>query len=316
MTGAIGTGPAALLAVTMFFWGTAFRATAVGAQHASPIVFSALRALPAALALLVVAGVMRRRLPADRRTLALAVVCGLLTVSLAFEGLAEATNLAGPGNAAVLINTVPFFAVLFAWLALRAPTPRIAVAGLVVGFTGVVVMVSSQLGGGSVGHLLLGESIALLAAAGFAVAALIISHIAACDPGFDVLGFTTLQYVAGSVVLIGLSWVYGHPASTDWGSASLWTSVAWVALGSSAAASICFNLALGRISAPRATAWQFLAPVVAVLVEAARGNTPSAPVVAGMTLAIAGVAVVSMAQAVSPVEHIVPSMPPNQPSER
>ena len=97
-------------------------------------------------------------------------------------------------------------------------------------------------------------------------------------------------------MLIPLAWVFGHPGSADWGSAALWESVAWVALGSSAAASVCFNLALVRVSAARATAWQFLAPVVAVLVEAARGDTPSALVLAGMTLAVAGVAVVSMAQ--------------------
>jgi drug/metabolite transporter (DMT)-like permease len=302
VTGAIGAGPAALLGVTMFFWGTGFRATAVGAQHASPIVFSTLRAVPATLALLAVVALMRRRLPREGRMLGLAAVCGLLTVSLTFAGIAEATKLAGPGNAAVLINSSPFFAVLFAWLALRAPTPRIAIAGIAVGFTGVVVMVSSQLGAGSIGHLLLGESIALLAAAGFAVGALIIAHTAAHIPGLDMLGFTTLQFIAGSVVLIALTCVYGHPGSTDWGSAALWKSVAWVALGSSAAAQVCFNLALGRISAPRATSWQFLAPVVAVLLEVARGNTPSALVVAGMTLAIAGVAVVSMGQpAVEPV---------------
>jgi drug/metabolite transporter (DMT)-like permease len=295
VTGAIGAGPAAMLAVTMFFWGTAFRATVVGAQHASPIVFSMLRAVPAALVLVAVA-LIRRRLACDRRTLRLAAICGVLTVALSFEGIAEATKLAGPANAAVLINTAPFFAVLFAWLALRTPTPRTALAGLVVGFTGVVVMVSSQLGGGSIGHLLLGESIALLAAAGFAVGALIIGHTAARDPGLDMLSFTALQYVVGSVVLIALSWVSGQSGDTDWGSSALWESVAWVALGSSAAASVCFNLALGRTSAARATAWQFLAPVVAVLLETARGNAPSGLVVAGMALAIAGVAAVSLAQ--------------------
>lgn len=81
------------------------------------------------------------------------------------------------------------------------------------------------------------------------------------------LAFTTLQYIVGSVVLVLPMAVYGRPATTDWGSASLWESVAWVALGSSAAASICFNLALRRVAAPHATAWQFLAPVVAVIVK-------------------------------------------------
>jgi drug/metabolite transporter (DMT)-like permease len=293
--GPVGAGPAALLGITMFFWGTAFRATAVGAQHASPIVFSTLRAGPATVALLVATALMRARLPRDRRTLLVGAVCGILTVSLTFEGIAEATKLAGPGNAAVLINTAPFFTALFAWLALGSHTPRIAIAGLVVGFSGVVVMVSSQLGGGSIGHLALGMAIALLTAAGFAVGALMIAHAAGRDPRLDMLGFTTYQYMVGSVVLAALMVIYGHPQTADWGSASLWEAVAWVALGSSALASICFNLALRRISAARATTWQFLAPVVAVLVEAARGNTPGAVVIVGMALAIGGVAVVSLA---------------------
>ena len=279
----------------MFFWGTAFRATAVGAQHATPIVFSTLRAVPGTLALLVVLALTRARLPRDGRTIMLGAVIGFLTVSLTFEGIAEATKLAGPGNAAVLTNTAPFFTVVFARLALGAHTPRVAIGGLVVGFTGVVVMVSSQLGGGSIGNLVLGSAIALLAAAGFAVGALLIAHTARCDPRLDMLGFTTLQYIFGSLLLIALMPIYGNPGGTDWGAGALWAAIAWVALGSSAAASVCFNLALRRISAARATAWQFLAPVVAVVVEAARGSAPGPVVIVGMALAITGVAVVSVA---------------------
>ncbi len=294
--GTVGPATAALLGTTMFFWGTAFRATAVGGRHASPIVFSTLRAAPATLALLAVVVFTRGRLPRDRRTVRLGALSGILTVAIAFEGLAEATKLAGPGNAAVLINTAPFFAVLLARVALRARTPRMAIAGLVIGFTGVVVMVSSQLGRGSVGDLALGTAIALFTACGFATGALIIARTARADPELDMLGFTALQYFVGSVVLAVLMVIYGHPASADWTSSALWESVAWVALGSSAAASICFNLALRRVSAARATAWQFLAPVVAVVVEAARGNAPGPVVIAGMALAIAGVAAVSIAQ--------------------
>lgn len=57
---------------------------------------------------------------------------------------------------------------------------------------------------------------------------------------------------------------------------------------------MCFNLALRRIPATRATGWQFLAPVVAVVVEAARGDAPGLATVIGMALAIAGVAIVSL----------------------
>lgn len=246
------------------------------------------------MVLLIVVSLMRGRFPRDRRTLAIGALTGVLTVSLVFEGIAESTKLAGPGNSAVLTNTAPFFTVIFARAAFAQRTPRMAVGGLILGFTGVVVMVSSQLGGGSLAHVALGTTIALAAAAGFAVGALLIAHTAARQPNLDMLGFTAVQYVVGVLVLVLLVPIYGHLGRTDWGSGSLWGPVAWVSLGSSAAGSICFNLALRRISAARATGWQFLAPVVAVVVEAVLGNVPGGAAIVGMVAAIAGVAIVSL----------------------
>ncbi|MBV9004024.1 MAG: EamA family transporter [Solirubrobacterales bacterium] len=213
---AIGAGSAALLATTMFFWGTAFRATAIGAGHASPTVFSALRALPATLALLLAVAVSGARLPRDRPMLILGAISGPLVVSLTFEGIAVATKLAGAGNAAVLINTAPFFAVVFASAIFAQRTSRTTLGGLVIGFAGVVVMVSSQLGAtSSVGQTALGMFIALAAAAGFAVGALITGHAAARDPRLDMLGFTTLQYIVGSLLLIALAAIFGDVGGTD-----------------------------------------------------------------------------------------------------
>lgn len=303
--GTVGAGPAALLATTMFFWGTAFHATSIGARHATPLVFSTLRALPATLALLVIVALLRARLPRDRRTLAMGALTGVLTVSLVFEGIAESTRLAGPGNAAVLTNAAPFFTVIFARAACGQRTSRMAVGGLGLGFVGVVVMVSSQLGGGSLVDVALGMVIALMTAAGFAVGALLIAHIATQRPDLDMLGFTAVQYVVGALVLLALVPIYGHVGRTDWGSSALWGTVAWVSLGSSATGSICFNLALRRISAARATAWQFLAPVVAVIVETVLGNIPGGAVIVGMMMAIAGVAIVSLVQAEGSTERTV-----------
>lgn len=70
--GAVGLSPALLLGTTMFFWGTAFRATAIGAGHASAVVFSTMRALVAGLALLAIGRLTGARLPRDRPTLVLA----------------------------------------------------------------------------------------------------------------------------------------------------------------------------------------------------------------------------------------------------
>lgn len=289
--------PYVLLGVTVFFWGSAFHATAVGTEHASAVVFSTLRALPAALVLLAVTALVRGSIPRGR-TLAWAALSGLLMVTLTFEGIAEGTTLAGAGNAAVLVNTTPFFVLLLGRAFLGERIANWGVIGLVTAFVGVVVMVSSQLGGdASTGDLALGMGIALAAGAGFGVGTLIVKATATRYPETDLRGFAAVQHLVGGIALIPLALAYGDIGDTDWGSADLWGAIAWVAIGSSAIASLAYFTALRAIPAARASAWQFLAPVVAVVVEVAYGNTPDGIVLAGMGLVIAGVAVVSIAPA-------------------
>lgn len=286
----------ALLVVTVFFWGTAFRATALGTEHATPVTFSLLRALPAGLALLALtAAVPNGRLPRGK-PLWWASISGLLMVTLTFEGIAEGTTLAGAGNAAVLVNTTPFFVLGFGRAFQSERVGRWGVVGLVTAFVGVVTMVSSQItGDAGTGDVILGMSIALLSGAGFAVGTLLVKATTARYPDTDLVGFTAVQHLVGGLALIPLAFSYGDVGGTDWGSSQLWLTVAWVAIGSSAISSVSYFTTLRYIPATRASAWQFLAPVVAVLVEIGRGASPEGIVLAGMALVIFGVAVVNRA---------------------
>ena len=54
---------AVYLVVTIFFWGTAFHASAIGAEYTSPIMLTALRAGIGALALLLAVAVLRSQRP-------------------------------------------------------------------------------------------------------------------------------------------------------------------------------------------------------------------------------------------------------------
>ena len=69
---------------------------------------------------------------------------------------------------------------------------------------------------------------------------------------------------------------------------------AFLAIGSSAIAYLAFFAALRRVEAAQASAWLFLVPVVAVVVELALGEVPDGIVLVGMALAIAGVALISL----------------------
>jgi drug/metabolite transporter (DMT)-like permease len=256
-----------------------------------------LRALPAGALLLAVVVLTRGQVPRGR-PLAMAAASGLLMVTLTFEGIAEGTKLAGAGNAAVLVNTTPFFVLVFGRAFLGERIAGIGVVGLVTAFVGVVTMISSQLGGDAdTADVVLGMSIALLAGAGFGVGTLLVKATTTRYPATDLVGFTAAQHLIGGFALVPLALAYGDMAATTWGSSELWASIAWVSIGSSAIASLAYFTALRRIPATRASAWQFLAPVVAVTVEVGRGNAPEAIVLGGMALVILGVAVVTAAPA-------------------
>ena len=98
----------------------------------------------------------------------------------------------------------------------------------------------------------------------------------------DMLGFTAAQYVIGGAAALVLAFAHQGTGSTDWSSSDLWAAIAWIAIGSSAIATLAFFGALKRMSATTVTAWQFLAPVVAVITEIVYGNTPDGIVLAGM----------------------------------
>ena len=118
--------------------------------------------------------------------------------------------------------------------------------------------------------------------------------VGARHPGLDVTGFTAVQIVAGSVLLAVVGFGINGTKGVDWSSGELWWAVLFLAIGATALPYLLFYAALRRFPAVRVTATTFLVAVVAVVVEIARGHTPGAVTLAGMIVAIAGVAIVNM----------------------
>ncbi|MGI9659102.1 MAG: DMT family transporter [Gaiellaceae bacterium] len=299
-------GGVALLLFAMGLWSGSFRVTAEAAGHTSAIMISALRTAPAALLLLVALPLLRGRLPQSRRMWFWAFVTGMLMVVLFLEGLSEGTARAGAANASVLANTTPFFVLILAWFFLKAKTNWLGIVGLLMGFGGVVLMVSTQLGSTSdTGDFVLGMVLALLGAAGWGIGTLIVKWLIDQEPEIDLVGFTAAQHLIGAVVLLALAFGIEGTGGTEWGSGELWASLAYLGAIASAIATIAFYGALRRVDATIASAFLFLVPAGAVLIEIGFGNAPGATVLAGMCVAIAGVALVNFAPAL--VERRVPA---------
>jgi drug/metabolite transporter (DMT)-like permease len=286
--------PFLLVMTSVVVWGCTPRVTAEGAPHAGPLMLTMLRAAPTAVVLLAVLPLLRSRLPRDRSVWLPTAVSGVLMVTVFLGGFTEAIVRAGPGNAVVLGSTAPFFVVVLSRIRYGERISPQTLVGLVLGFVGIVLIVSSQLGGSSGGaSLTAGLLLALAAACGWAIGTLIVKEMVVAHPYVDLVGVTTGQYVVGGVILLVISFAAEGSGGTDWGSGVLWLVVAFISVIGSGLATVTFFGALRRLSPTTVSAWLFLAPVFAVLLEIALGHTPKAIVFAGMALTIAGVAIVN-----------------------
>jgi probable blue pigment (indigoidine) exporter len=108
---------------------------------------------------------------------------------------------------------------------------------------------------------------------------------------------TAAQYVVGGIVLLAISFAAEGSGGADWSSGVLWLVVAFISVIGSALATVTFFGALRALSPTTVSAWLFLSPVFAVLLEIILGHTPRAIVFAGMALTIAGVAIVNSSPA-------------------
>jgi drug/metabolite transporter (DMT)-like permease len=283
-----------MLAAPVLFWGGSYRAVAIAGPHATALTLNALRAVIAAGLLVVLLPLLRGRFPTGI-LLGWAAITGVLGVVVFLEGFSEAVLRSGAGNAAVLSNTSPFFVLLLGRLILGERMKPAGMLGLCVGFAGVVTMVSSQLGGAHGGKFALGLAMALAAGAGWGVSTLMVKLLAQRDPNLDVLGLTTAQYLVGGGILGVLALAIDGTGGAQWSSGDLWGAVMFMAAGASVAAIVLFFAALKRLPATVASSAQFLVPVVAVLIEIVRGNTPGGVVLLGMAITVGGVALVNLA---------------------
>ncbi len=240
-------------------WSTAFVAIKVGLRHADPNTFTLLRVVAALLTLLVVCGLRARwhRLWATRLH-AYAVPLGATNVAgfLVFQNLGLADAPVGVGS--VLIYTQPFLVGLGAWL-LRGERLRLRqVAGMALGWLGVVVVVAGELDVGATPRSAV--VLLLLSAVSWAVGTLIFTGV---PPDLSVLDLLLLMNAYGLLpiaVLVALG--VGPAQSVDWGGTLLVAAV-WAGAGASIGGLGLQFLLLRRGKAGVVSSWTFAVPVLA-----------------------------------------------------
>ena len=288
-----------LLLFTMVFWGAAFNVTDVALHHTTPAFTAFARGIFGFLILLPFLPLFGSRLPRTWRLWGFASLMGFGGTSLSLAGLAEGTARAGPAIAAVLLNTAPLFVAVIGRFALHERVTALRTLGLVTGFAGVLVIILA--GGSSSGEdVVIGSALTLAGALGYGCAGLLIRYLSLTGEPFDVVGMTAAQFLCGGILLIPYLLLSGDLGGSDWGSGELWWSIAFVVIGAQVLAYLTFNIALTRWPGSRVYPWAFLAPVVAILIEAVRGHLPGRLPTLGMAIVVVGLVIVNLPAADAP----------------
>jgi drug/metabolite transporter (DMT)-like permease len=276
-----GLGIAAAL-FYIFLWASAFVPSKIGVLGSSPLWFLVVRFAVAGALALAVAWVLRAGFPRTRRDWLAVAAYGVLGNALYLGCTYEALRHMGSGVGAIVASTNPLVLALVAPWVLREPLTPGKIAGLALGFGGVVGIMLARLGTGTADPLDVGIAFCGVLAS---VASTIV-YKRWCS-GLDPRAVNALQLLAAGVVLVPLALLLEGAPHANWTwefIVSFWYVVLVMSLG----ATLVWFWLLTHGEASRVTAYFFLTPVFGLAIAAVLLHEPVGWRDLGGLLAIAG----------------------------
>ncbi len=278
-----------LMLALSVFWGVSFVFAKVAVAEVPPITVSFIRIIGAALLLWMVMLATGLRLPRDIATWKAFVPLSLFNNVIPFTAMYWAQLHIPSGLGAILNATTPFFGVMFTALLTRddrISTDRLV--GLIIGFTGVVVMIGPDLLS-QIGIDVLAQGAALLAALCFAFAAISGRRFSGVPPVTVATGQLILScfILAPASLLVDSPWTLPAPS---WN--AIWAIVV-LTVFSTALAYLLFFTIIARIGATSVLLVTFVQPLWAVTLGALMlGEILSPPQLIGMMGILIGLAAI------------------------
>lgn len=245
-----------LLAV-MLLWAGCFPLITMGLDLAPHLAFATLRALLAGGLLVILGVLLRRSVPRGARAWSLIAITGLGATTLGFLGMFHAAEYVSPGVATVIANAQPLLALMLAYAFLGENIRPISLAGLLIGFLGVIAFAWPGLSGGAVKGYALGITYIALAATGVAMGNVAIKRLSSDVDGIMAMG---LQLLLGSVPLAVLSLFTEDVRSMSWSADFFIVLMVLSILGTSLVFWLWFSV-LKEVPLSRANAFTFLVPL-------------------------------------------------------
>lgn len=248
-----------IIGAIVVIWGIAFVGMKEILHSSSPFKAAGLRFVIAGLCLLPFAlrpSRLRQLHPVDYVKFA---TLGFFQTSLLFGIIFVSLQYVPAGLSSIILNTNPFFVAIFAHFIIKGDQlTRQKIIGLVVGFSGVLVLVLA--GGKSLGDVALYWPLILLVASVVWASSTILIKLFRFQ---DMLTVTAWQTFLGSLPLLAIGFLFEtKPIDFNW-NFGLW--LLYIAVPGSAFAWWAWNGMVQRYSASRVSVFLFLIPVCGVL---------------------------------------------------
>ncbi len=269
----------------VLLWSTGFIGAKFGLPYAAPLVFLLARYLLVIGLMLAVALATRAPWPREPRQWLHIAVTGVLLHACYLGGVFVAIGLGLPaGVTSLVVGTQPLLTALGAGLLLGEKVTGRQWLGLMLGFAGVTLVVSSKLTGLPLGTLLLPALFALMA-----ITAGTLYQKRFC-PRFDLRTGAVIQFVPTALVTALAAMASGESFHIEWSSQFVFALV-WLVLVLSVGAISLLNLLIRSGSAVNVASLFYLTPPTTALIAwAAFGETLTGAALVGMAVAVVGVA--------------------------
>jgi drug/metabolite transporter (DMT)-like permease len=279
-----------LFVVASLAYGTAFVGIKAGVATLPPVLFAALR-FDLGAALLLAAVALRRGvrgcLPRSRRDLLGIGTAGVFLVLINGVTLFVGQQYTTSAAAAVIFGVVPVATTPIAVVVLRERLSLLGVAGLVVGFAGLVVVVQPSpalLDGTGVG-----EPLVVCAALSVALGSVLLRRV---RPPMGSLPLTAWAMVVGAIGAHALSLALGESTAVAWTTREL-AAIGWLGTVSTGMAFPAY-FALIRTAGPvRANLVAYVVPIVAAVSGAVvLGESVAVTTAVGFVIVLCGFALI------------------------
>lgn len=243
-------------------WGSSFLWIKIAVGEIGPFVLVAFRLTFGLLGLLALVFWQKQSLPRERNVLLAFLFLGLFQTAVPFVLISWGETHIDSALAAILDATVPLFTIVIAhfWLHDEKITlPR--AAGLVVGFVGIVVLMSRDLGIAALRDNVWGQVAVLVACVSYAVASTFSRRYLRDQPP---LVQSTMILLVGSAVIWGITPAVERPLVLP-ALPITWLALAWLGLLGSCLAYLLYFYLLNTWGATRTTVVTYVFPVIGLL---------------------------------------------------